>query len=353
MKTKSKLSNTYKFSKNFFMSLIAPIVAVVLAVVFGLTLGFNKGMDFNGGVLVSVVAGIETNLNEKETYNNFKNRVDSVLGNNGLKGQVYSVEVNNMEEYTLVVKMTYSNDNLDEKLQNVKTDLKTEFFASLSSEDIENNNYIIVSQFGSSVDNRVFVTTALATLICALLICIYIFFRMGLNASVISFVAALFNIVFAYSIIMIARVQLTYASIIVIPFVTIASLLYSFVFVRKAKYLLKTTEKYDRQSNFVLADDVTKQTLNQQVFIAASIAIGSIVIGLFNVCNSVLFVSLAIFTSIACVLYTNIFLLPGVFARTYVRKIKKQKAQKTESSQNTSLDEKVLEEPDLDNLVSN
>ncbi len=353
MKTKSKFSNNYKFSKNFFMALIAPIVAVVLAVVFGLTLGFNKGIDFSGGVLVSVVAGTETNLYENDAYNQFKNRLDSVLEGNGLYGQVYSVEINNMQEYTLVVKMSYSNQISEEILQDVKSDLKTEFYPSLSLDDLDNGNYIIVSEFGSSVDNRVFVTTALATIVCALLVCIYIFFRMGLNASVISFVSAVFNNIFALAIVMIARVQITYASIIIVPFVTIASLLYSFIFVRKARNLLKTTEKYDRQNNFVLADDTTKQTLKQQTIIASVIAVGSIVLGLFNVCNSVLFVSLAVFTAIACVLYTNVLLLPGLFARTFVRKIKKSKPQKTDSTQTSSLDEKVLEETDLDNLVSN
>lgn len=353
MKTKSKFSNNYKFSKNFFMALIAPIVAVVLAVVFGLTLGFNKGIDFSGGVLVSVVAGTETNLYENDAYNQFKNRLDSVLEGNGLYGQVYSVEINNMQEYTLVVKMSYSNQISEEILQDVKSDLKTEFYPSLSLDDLDNGNYIIVSEFGSSVDNRVFVTTALATIVCALLVCIYIFFRMGLNASVISFVSAVFNNIFALAIVMIARVQITYASIIIVPFVTIASLLYSFIFVRKARNLLKTTEKYDRQNNFVLADDTTKQTLKQQTIIASVIAVGSIVLGLFNVCNSVLFASLAVFTAIACVLYTNVLLLPGLFARTFVRKIKKSKPQKTDSTQTSSLDEKVLEETDLDNLVSN
>ena len=104
MKTNCKLSNTnYKFSKNFFKALIAPIVAVVLAIVFMFTIGFNRDMDYTGGIYVSVVAvsqttGEKLDLSKSENYNTFKKDVDDVLSDNKIKGQVYTAEVNNMQE---------------------------------------------------------------------------------------------------------------------------------------------------------------------------------------------------------------------------------------------------------------
>ena len=153
-KLQNKLSNTkFNFSQNFFKALIAPIVAIVLAVIFALTFGFNKGLDYSGGVLVSVVAGVDVDLGDAKTYNDFKTRVDEILLENNVTGDVYSVEINDKEENTLVVKFAYKGTTKQKNtlINDLKSDLKAEFYNQMSDEDIENTKYIIVSHIAETV----------------------------------------------------------------------------------------------------------------------------------------------------------------------------------------------------------
>ena len=55
MNKKNQMKNI-KFSDNLLKNLILPILVLVVAVVFAVTLGFNKGLDFQGGIIVSVMA---------------------------------------------------------------------------------------------------------------------------------------------------------------------------------------------------------------------------------------------------------------------------------------------------------
>lgn len=354
MKINDKINNC-KFSNNLFKALIAPIMVLVLAIVFAFTIGFNKSIDFTGGMMVSVVAGTDVKLDEKTTYNEFKTTVDNVLKSNNVKGQIYSVEVNELQEYTLVVKFAYSgNDEQKENLiVHLKEDLIQEFYASTSIEDIENNSLIIVAPFGSSVDSSVLLTTILATIIATIIMCAYIAIRMGMNAGILSLVNAILNNIFAFALIMVARVPLTYVTFIAIPFVTIVSIVSSFIYFKKTKDLLFSTENYTKKSNFVLADDAVKQTFDKQVMLAGISAICLLLIGFANLFNTVLFVAISLFTCVATVLYTNILVLPGLFARTYVRKAKKEKQNEAVKKEDKLTEEQVMNETDLDNLVSN
>lgn len=363
MKTNCKLTNIkYNFSKNLFKALIAPIVAVVLAIVFMFTIGFNRDMDYRGGLYVSVVAvsqttGEKLDLTKTEEYNAFKKDVDDVLIANNVKGNVYTVEVNDMQESVLVVKFAFDGNETEKQalIESIKSDLVTKFYSTTPSEDLENNHLVIVAPFGNAIRLKSveYLTTVLATLVCSIVVCVYIAIRMGLNAGILSLCAGLFNNVFAMSLICIARVQLTYTTIIVFPFVTIVSILSAYLYLKKTKDLLYTTNNYDRKSNFELADDAVKKTISKQLLLAGITGIGLLVLGLFNICNSVFFLSLSLFTSVACILYTNLLLLPGLFARTYVRKVKKNKPKTEKKQDDTLTEEQVMKETDLDNLVSN
>lgn len=356
-KIQEKISNTkYKFSQNFFKAFIFPAFAIILAVVFAFVLGFNKNLDYTGGVVVSVVAGVDVNLEDKTTFNLYKENVDKVLHYNDVKGDVYSVEINDKQEYTIVVKFAYngSQEQKQNLITNLKADLKTEFYEDMSDYDLQNNNYILVAEFGSSVDGNVIIYTALATLVATLLMCAYIAFRNGLNSGVLAFLMTIINNAFALSLIMITRIQLAYATVAVIPFVTILSILTAFVYLRKAKTLLASSQVYEKQNNNVLANDTAKSVAYNQLLLGCISSLALLVIGLFNVCNSVLHLSLAMIAGIVAVLYTSIMILPGLFAKTYIRKVKKAKVAKEQNQDSKKLtEEEVMKETDLDNLVSN
>lgn len=351
---KTKVSNI-KFSNNFFKALICPIVAIVMAVVFLFVFGFNKDIDLKGGIVVSVVAGIDVNLSDAETYNTFKQRVDEVLETNNLSGRVYTVEVNDMQEYTLVVKVenNHSQDETTELISTLKTNLISEFYADANQEDVTNNNLVLVAEFGSCLDNTVVLTTILATIVAVVVMGVYIALRMGLDVAMLSLVLAIFNNIFALSLIMVARVPLTYSSIFVVPFVALLSVVASCLYLKKAKDTLKTTNKYDRLSNFDLADDVSQSSFKNQVLAFAVLGGAMLLLGLVNICNSVLFMSLALFTATMCVLYSNVLLLPWLFAKTFVRKVKRAKASKKQVEENRLTEEQIMKETDLNNLVSN
>lgn len=363
MKTNSKSTNTnFGFSKNFFKALVAPLLVIVLAIVFAFTIGFNKNIDYTGGIYVSAVANTveagRLDLEDSEVYSEFKANIDDVLKENNVKGQVYSVELNEMQEYVLVVKFAFNGTDAEKQtlIANVKDDLVNALYSSMPTEDLENNHYLIVSEFGGaiSVMGYEYLTTILATLVCAIVVCAYMAIRLGLNAGVLSFVSFAFNNILAISLICVARVPLTYASIIAIPFVSVLSLLSSYLYFKKAKDLLSNTDIYERKNNFELADDIVKQTMPKQTLLFGVSAVSLLLLGLVNVCNSVLFLCLALFTCVACMLFTNIFILPGLFARTYVRKVKKSKQPKKQEVQENKLtEEQIMKETDLDNLVSN
>ena len=63
----------------------------MLAIILAICVGFNKGMDFKGGIIVSVMAE-EQNLEEEKEYSTFKYRLDEVLEENGVKGSIYLLE---------------------------------------------------------------------------------------------------------------------------------------------------------------------------------------------------------------------------------------------------------------------
>jgi len=96
-----------------------------------------------------------------------------------------------------------------------------------------------------------------------------------------------------------------------------------------------------------------KQTSFNQILLCVVATVASLILGLFNINNSILFLSLAFVVAILSVLYTNIMLLPGLFAKTYVRKVKKVKAKEQKNQEKRLTEEQVMQETDLDNLVSN
>ena len=69
-KLRNRIENSkVNFASSFFKGLVVSILVVVIALVFGLSFGVNKTLDYKGGIIVSVVAGTQINLNEdKQDY---------------------------------------------------------------------------------------------------------------------------------------------------------------------------------------------------------------------------------------------------------------------------------------------
>lgn len=351
---KNKIKNTkINFSGNFFRSIIIPCAVAVLAVIIGVACGFNKGFDFNGGLLVSVVA--ETaDFSEASEYNEFKATIDDILSDNGVKGSIYLKE---KDETTfndvLVIKIAVegSKEEIEKLAVLIKSDIVSEFYAETDAEEIELRHLVSVSEFGASYDVWNVLSAILIGLFVVLSICIYIYFRAGINAAMLTLAAGIAGNMFTFALAVITRVELNAFSLAVIPFVGIISALSTFIFAKRAEKLAKSDE-FQRKSNFVLANEAVKKGLFSTLLIATASCLVALVFAMANIFNPVLGLGLLIFEAIVAICYVQLFIVPAIFGATFIRRFKKEKVKKQKETDSLKQEE-VLKETDLDNLVSN
>lgn len=351
---KTNFKNTkFNFSKNIITSIVIPAVLLVTAIIMGIILGFNKGIDFNGGILVSVTAENQ-NLEVTQEYNSFVNDVNTILNENGVSGAVYMVEKDSISyNDVLVVKIEYtgSAEESEALINAIKTDLISKFYSEVSESQIELRNLVNVSTFGASVDVWNIVATLLATIVAVALICIYVGLRADVHTAMYALVSSFGASLLATALVMASRIQVNASSLAIIPFVSILSVMVTYLFMKNAMALIKTGN-YERKSNFVVANDATKNSLTKVISIGGIAVLASLLFALLNITSPVVYLGLTVLAGIISVIYTNLFIIPAIFGLTYVRKVKKEKQKKSE--QTAKLDEaEVMKETDLDNLVSN
>ena len=350
-----KLTNTkINFAKNWLTNIIIPAIVVIAAIVLSIFVGFNKGMDLNGGIIVSVVSE-NYDLTQSEQYNEFKGDLDQILLDNGMQGSIYLLEKDDAtQDDILVVKIEYNtqSEDVNQKIDALSSDLKSEFYGSLTDSEIQLRNLIIVSTFGSNINVWNVLATILASLIALICVCVYVGFRSGMHSSVMAIMSAISANILTFAMFMLARVQIHNMTLAVIPFVTLISSMLVFSFIKNAKENLKNSEVFERKSNVFLANETIKQTLYKKMLLAVIALLSVALLALTNITNNVLDLGLAFIVAIVAVMYNYLFICPPVFALTHVRKIKKEK--QIAKTQESKLDEStVLTETNLDELVKN
>ena len=354
MSNKNK-TQKINFSKNIFTSLVIPAFVLVVALVVGIIFGFNKGLDFNGGIIVSIVADSQ-NLEVAKEYNSFVGEVNSVLSENNVSSASYLLEKDSTTyKDILVVKISYSGSEEDSSklVENLKSDFVSKFYSNTSESEIELRNLVNVSSFGSSVDNLNIVSTILATLVVILLICIYVGLRtMSMHTAILTFLSSVMSSILTLALILLTRIQIYAYTLAIIPFASIISAMMAFAFIKKTKELLKTGN-YERKANNILSDDAVKQNLKPTLIIASIACVASLLFTFINITNVSTYMGLSVFVSVIALVYVNLFIIPAIFALTYVRRIKKERAKKESKIEASLQESEVLKETDLDNLVSN
>lgn len=342
------------FSKNFVLSIIVPLAVTLLAVVMFFAFGINKGMDFKGGVIASVVAeGV--NLEDDKQYQTFKDAVDVILNENGVNGYIYMTEKDaNTYEDILVVKIDISASGAKtSKIVNaIKSDLISEFYSDVSEDEIELRNLVNVATFGQSANIANLVAVALATLVSLIAVCVYLGFRSDIHTAMYAILAGGISNILTIALILITRVKMNLVDFTVVPVVAILSAVLTFTFVKKAKETLKSSEKYERKNNFILANDVISNNIGKTTKVFAAVGASLVLLALVNISNPVLFFAISLLEGLVASLYTTLFIIPAIFGITYVRRIKKEKAKKLQQVSKLSETE-VLKETDLDKLTSN
>lgn len=353
-KLKAKFANIkFGFAKNIITSIIVPSAIALFALIIGIIFCFNKGIDFNGGIIVSVVAE-DYNLEESKEYNEFTNQVNTILNNNGVKGSVYLTEKHsNYQNDVLVVKIEFNGTEQEAStiIEGIKSGLISKFYVG-EEDSVKNNHLVEVSTFGASVDSYKIVATILATLVAVIVLCVYVGLRtFELHTSVMALLSSVISCVLATSLIVLTRIQINAYSLSLIPLVSIISAIATFMYAGKVKELLKTGN-YERKKNSELAGDAVKQTLTTTLYITIIACVASLIFTFANVTSIVSHFGLSVLVCVIAIAYTNVFIIPALYGLTYVRKVKKEKVKKEQSNQSLN-EEEVLKETDLDNLVSN
>ena len=342
------------FSGNFLKFLILPCVVFVLALVFAFVFGYNKGMDYKGGIEISVMADGNYN-NDAEKYNEFKNTVAEIVEDNDVSVSAYIKELDSSTYNTvLVIKGTYAGEDVDTVVANLKSDLVAVFYSERNEAEIDNLHLVTVSTFGGFVSSWQILSAVLASLVMAIFVCIYLGFRTGVYSAFFGFVLAVFADLLTYALIMVTRVKINAYTIAIVPFATLFTLILAFIFVRRTKRLLATDQKYEKQSNFELANDAVMHNIKKKNFYGYLTLILALGFALCNVGNELINFGLAIFESFIVIYYTYMFVMPGFFALTFVRKVgKKQNNKSVNTNEKKLTQEEVFKETDLDNLTTN
>lgn len=346
--TKTNTNNTS--IKKLLKNLVIPFAVFLCAIILAISVGLNRGMDFKGGISLSVVAGVEYDLTDSKNYTEFKGKIDNILQKNGVNGEVYTIGVNQQQENYLEVKFEYDKSNKTQLINSIKKDVIDEF--DFSENDVNNNYYVVIDQFGASATMTSITSTLLASGVALLAMCVYLAIRNGLNSGVLTFIVAIFNCFVTLSLIMITRIKINLAMMVAPVFIIFITVLLAFIYSKKIKYNLTKSNKYERESNKVLASETLKQTMPAVLKTCGIFGAFLLLMALVNVTNSVFFTCISLLLAVASAVYSYIFIYPEIFALSYVRKVK-QKKTKEKDKQKKLTEEEVYTETDLDNLVSN
>ena len=330
---KNGIKNTnYNFAKNLFYHLICPAVIALVGLIMVLCINFNLGMDFKGGTVATVV--IEQDLGDGEVYKNTKAELDKVLKNNKINGLVYQKVETDYYGNAISVKFEGISDELRETL---RADLVSAFHADDTEADKE--IFVKVDNFAGSVDMGIVLSTALAMLIAVICAMVYIWIRFGVSAGFITMFMALFDNAVLLFVLAITRVRMEIGTMAGFGFVTIYSLISSLVYFIKINENEKQ-EKYSKLSNTEMANIAVKDVIvSRTIFVCILFVFALLldVVPVYMVSSS----SLPMLISAVIVYLSSLYITPGIWSRTYLKR--KVKA-KQEKEKEVVVEQKLAEE---------
>ncbi len=337
-KLKNGLNNTkYNFSKNLLYHIIAPCLVILVGLVLLFCVGFNVSYDFKGGTVATVV--VESDLNNKSNYDLVKKDIDEVCKENKIEVVVYQkVDVNNYGD-AISIKFDRVSDEVREQL---KQDLLQKFHPDVT-DDFEKDTFVKVDNFDRNVSKEVTMSLVLAILVTFVALFVYIASRKGLCAGFVALFASLIsNLVFA-GLLLITRTVIDINVVGAFAFVTLLSELLSMLFFTKANENFGK-EVYAKTSKMELANITIKENIKLVAIVSIIVllfALFMVVMPLYAIQN----VGIALFLGLIACIYSDIMLVPGLWALLYIPRKKKQKAV---TENNVVVEEKLTDE-DINN----
>ncbi len=333
MKTsiRSKMENSkYKFAQNFWYHLIAPLCIIVLALILALCFNFNLGLDFKGGTVATVV--VEEDLSVSENYSNVKTTIDEILSQNGIDGLVYQKETTNYYGDAIIVRFNRIDDTAREEL---RQDLIQEFHSEASQDDLE--RFVKVDNFEGNVDSAVLTSTILAVLVAIICTMVYLWIRHGTTAAFLSLFVVIFDLVISTSLVVIVRIPVEMSTIIALAFVSMYSVITTYLFVNDVNSNIKQ-EKYSKLDKNEIANITTKRGIIQKLSISLILLIFVLLLGVVPT-YQVRSLTVPCLIGIIVVFLTSLFITPGFWSLTYMKRRISTKSQKQTKQ--------VVEEPKL------
>lgn len=338
-KLKNGLNDTkYNFSKNLLFHIIAPCLIILVGLILLLCVNFNVSYDFKGGTVATVV--VETDLNNKENYDLVKKDIDAVCKDNKIEVIVYQkADVNNYGD-AISIKFDRVSDEVREQL---KQDLLEKFHPDITDE-FEKDIFVKVDNFDRNVSTEVTMSLILAILVTFVALFVYIASRKGICAGFISlFASVISNFTFA-GLLLITRTVIDINVVGAFAFVTLLSELLSMLFITKAnenfgKEIHAKTTKMDL-ANITIKDNF--KLIAVISIIVLMFALFMVVMPLYAVQN----IGIAMFIGLVSCVYTDIMILPGLWAILFIPRKKKQKA--VNNNNNVIVEEKLTED-DINN----
>ena len=331
LKTKVKQTN-YNFSKNLYFQLMLPLFIIILGLILVLCCNFNLGYDFKGGSVATVV--VENDLSQGNNYKEAKDRLDKVLKENNINGDIYQKVSTSYYGDAITVKFSKLSDDLKVQL---RQDLINEFYPTLEdADDLE--IFVKVENFGANVSLDTILSTALAIIVMIVAVFVYISARYGLSAGFVSMLVSILDAVVLLALLGITRVSIEVGALTSFAFVSLYSLISSLTFISCAQSNI-SKEKFQKESKYIIANVSVKEVLVKYILFAIILLVISLLMGVVPT-HMVRSSSLPIMMGVLVVLYSSIYVVPGLWSLTYIRK----KNTKTKQDQTVVVEEKLSEE---------
>ncbi len=331
----------YNFSGNLLYHLIAPLVIIVLGLILALAINFNLGLDFKGGTVATVV--VSEDLNISQNYNDIKNKLDEVLKGNNIDGLIYQKVETSYYGNAITVKFEKISDELKETL---KADLISSFYPTIEDEnDLE--IFVKVDNFGANVPNGVVLSTALAILVMIVAVFIYVASRFGISAGFVSGMVCILNLITLVGILAITRVKLDISIVSAFVFTGMYSLICSTILFGKVNENFKK-EIYAKFTNNQIANVSVKDVFVVNTSLAIFLLLFAFFMGIVPT-TVVRNTSLPLMLGVLISYYSSMFITPGLWSKTYIKRKKKEKEKIEDNNKTTKslTQEEIIKEPDV------
>ena len=181
-------------------------------------------------------------------------------------------------------------------------------------------------------------------MVAVILMAVYIGARFGLCAGFMSGIVALFDCILTLAWTCVLRIEVEMAIVGSIAFTAIYSMISSLIYFVKIRENLKK-EVYAKTPNFELANISLKQTIKGQIVLASVVLILVLLVGVVP-STMVRGSSLPALVGTIVALYSQIMLIPGLWATFFIRKAKKVKAK--ENDEEVVVKEEMVNDKDID-----